>query len=99
MEKAKRMEKLKWIPKFEIRLNTGNDSPRGLPACLEINGLIFNDEDEAIKATITALQQDAVEIVACRRWAEEKIEILGTKHNRGFSIQIIHYDTAEFCEV
>lgn len=101
MEKAKRMEKLKWVPKFEIRVNvnTGTDGPCGLPACDEINGLVFNDEDEAIKTVITALEQDSVAITACRRWPEEKIEILGTKHHRGFSIQILHYDTAEFCEV
>jgi hypothetical protein len=98
MEKARRMEKLRWIPKYEIRVNTGADSPRGLPSCMEINGLVFNDEDEAIKTTIAALEQDTVTIVACRRWPDH-VEILGSKHRRGFSIQILHYESAEFCEV
>lgn len=98
MDKVRRMEKLKWMPKYEIRVNTGTDGPCGLPACDEINGLVFNDEDEAIKTVITALEQDSVAITACRRWPE-KIEILGTKNRRGFSIQILHFESAEFCEV
>lgn len=98
MEKAKRMEKIKWVPKYEIRVNTGTDSSLAMPACDEINGLIFNDEDEAIKTVITALEQDMVDITACRRWPE-KIEILGSKNRRGFSIQILHFESAEFCEV
>ena len=92
-----KIERILWIPTFEVSVNAPGVDADDLIATDGIDGALFGNEQAAMNAVLSAMRDDNCGVTFVRRYSS-KIMIGGIKKGRKFTVKVSNYESLEIEE-